>query len=168
MAETIDQHEATPATYPTEGDDALWARIEVYCARRWTARSVVWIVDGPGPWKPPLSPVTITGAEIWRNGAYEPATPETDPMGGLYLQHRTYRITGTVGADNPAPALVMEAFARLKAYLDDAGGAMPAGVSAFSKSIDNVTYNYRRSPDFIAKALILSGAADLLRPYRRA
>ena len=168
MAETFSQHEAIPAAYPTGDDDALWQRIEAHCAQRWTERSVVWIADGPGAWRPPLSPVSITSTEVWSGGEYEPVTLEPSPLGGLYLpRYGPYSITATVGADNPAPAAVLEAFARLKAYCDADHGGLP-GVSSYSVNTGQISEQFRRNPAFIARALEMSGAADLLRPYRRA
>ena len=168
MAETVNQQEAIPATYPTEGDDAIWQRIEGWCAQRWTPRQVVWIVDGPGAWKPPLSPATITTTEIWRNGAFEAKAPEVAPHGGLNLLHcGPYRLTATVGADNPAPAIVMEAFQRLKGFAEADHGGLP-GASSYGVTTGQISENFRRNPAFMARALEMSGAADLLRQYRRA
>lgn len=168
MAETVSQFEEIPETYPTEDDDHLWQRIEAYCARRWTARSVVWIVDGPGAWKPPLAPYAITSTEIWNGGEYEPVTLDASPMGGLYLpRYGPYSISATVGADTSAPAAVYEAFDRLKAYAEADHGGLP-GVSSYSINTGQLSEQFRRDPAHMARALEMSGAADLLRPYRRA
>lgn len=168
MAATVSQFEATPAEYPTEGDDHLWQRIEAWCAHRWTPRGVVWIVDGPGDWRPPLAPVVLLPAEVWQAGAYEPVTLEETPLGGLRLPlHGPYRITGTAGADNPAPPAVQEAFERLKSYLDADPGT-PPGVSSYSVNLGQISESIRRPATWQARALEMSGAADLLRAYRRA
>ena len=171
MAETVSQFEDIPGSYPSGGsdtDDALWQRIEAHCAQRWTPRQVVWIVDGPGLWKPPLGPATITQTEIWRHGAYEVKAPELSPFGGFNLHHHgPYRITATVGDNNPAPMIVLEAFERLKAYANADHGGLP-GVSSYSVNTGQISESYRRNPAFMARALEMSGAADLLRGYRRA
>ena len=71
MAVTIKQTEATPDAYADApsglsaaaaalSKDMIWARLEAYTAWRWSARGVVWIVEGPGEWVPPLKPATIT------------------------------------------------------------------------------------------------------------
>lgn len=167
MAETISQVEAVPAAYPTTGHDALWQRIEAYVAHRWTERSVVWIVEGPGHWQAPLTPVSDVTVEAWADGSYSPATPEASPLGGLILPVGTYRITATVGADNPAPAIVLEAFNRLRAYFEAEDFGVP-GASSYSVNLGQVSESVRRSPAWMAHALQHSGAADLLRQYRRA
>jgi len=167
MADTISQVEAIPAAYPTEDNDALWQRVEAYVAHRWTERSVVWIVDGPGHWRAPLTPVSGLSAEIWKNGAYEAVTLEASPMGGVILPHGTYRITATVGADNPVPAIVMQAFERLRGYVEAEVVGAP-GAYAVSMREGQLSQSIRRKPEWMAQALVLSGAADLLRQFRRA
>lgn len=167
MADTISQVEAIPAAYPTADHDALWQRIEAYVAHRWTERSVVWIVDGPGHWRAPLTPVSGLSAEIWKNGAYEAVTLEASPMGGVVLPRGTYRITATVGADNAVPAIAMRAFERLRDYIEAEPVGVP-GASSYSINLGQISENYRRNPAYIARALEMSGAADLLRQYRRA
>lgn len=167
MADTISQVEATPAAYATENHDAIWQRIEAHVAHRWTERSVVWIVDGSGHWRAPLTPALITTSEAWRNGAYEGVTLEASPMGGLVLPVGTYRITATVGADNAVPAIVMQAFERLRDYIEAEDTGVP-GASSYSINLGQISENYRRNPEYVARALEMSGAADLLRQYRRA
>lgn len=167
MAETVNQFEGTPEDYPTAGDDALWQRIEAHCAQRWTPRQVVWTVDGPGPWRPPLGPAEIVASEVWQGGAYEPVTLEASPLGVHLPLRGPYQITCTVGADNAAPAAVLEAFDRLKAFASADHGGLP-GVMSYSLNTGTISENFRRNPAFMARALEMSGAADLLRPYRRA
>ena len=167
MADTVSQVEAIPASYPTSNQDALWQRVEGYVAHRWTERSVVWIVDGPGHWRAPLTPAVITTTEVWKNGAYEAVTLEASPMGGLDLPDGTFRITGTVGADNAAPEIVLQAFDRLSDYLEADAGGVP-GASSYSINLGQISESFRRNPAYLARALDMSGAADLLRNYRRA
>jgi len=167
MADTISQVEAIPAAYPVPDRDALWQRIEGYVAHRWTPRSVVWIVDGPGHWRAPLTPVSGLTAEVWNNGAYEAVTLEASPMGGVVLPVGTYRITATVGADNAAPEIVLQAFDRLRAYVEAEAVGVP-GASSYSINLGQISESFRRNPAYMARALEMSGAADLLRNYRRA
>ena len=176
MAETIKQTEAIPASYPTvtprwvvaqldsdnEPDpDQLWQRIESHIAHRWTARDVVWIVEGEGHWQPPLTPASVATVEVWDNQSWTETTPPASPYGGYeFPGEGPYRITASVGSGTP-PAAVLEAYMRLHEY---------------SRGIVD---SFKNEPAFIggedgiprawtAKALHLSGAADLLRPYRRA
>ena len=88
-------------------------------------------------------------------------------MGGLVLPHGTYRITATVGADNPVPAVVLQAFDRLRDYIEAEPVGVP-GASSYSINLGQISENFRRNPAYIARALEMSGAADLLRQYRRA
>ena len=80
----IEQVEVIPATYPAVTglsvaaaalDPAMiWQRIEDYIAYRWTARAVVWTVEGPGEWEPPLTPSTVSAVEVWGGAASHAAT----------------------------------------------------------------------------------------------
>lgn len=177
MSATIKEVEAIPASYPsvpaglsTEAEalnaDAIWQRIEAYCRNRWTAREVVWTVEGPGSWEAPLSPATVSAVELWQNNAWVASTPDPSPLGGYELPGvGPYRITASVGSGD-VPEAVSEAFRRLAEYLSDQSDR--SGVSDFAiKLSDAIEETYRRSPAWVARAMDLSGAADLLRPYKR-
>lgn len=171
----LDQDESLPASYPTvsglsdDADaldaDALWQRIEGYIAQRWGERSVVWIVEGPGMFLPPLRPYTVDTVEEWMGSEYETVTLDAAPL-GLPLQCATYRITATVGSSDDPPAAVTEAFIRLAEYLaDDADmGRVTNGVEVQLGS--GLHYRGERPVAWLPKALFHSGAADLLRAYR--
>jgi len=167
MAAAIKQDEAVPASYPTGGQDAIWQRIEAYIAHRWTERVVVWTVEGPGEWEPPLTPAIFTTSEVWNGAEWEAIEAPGAPLGGFWLSGEgPYRFTASVGSGTP-PANVLEAVARLAAYLADDTTA-PAGARSFSVDIPGVqSTSVDRDPRWVAKALQLSGAADLLRNYRR-
>lgn len=176
MATTLEQSETPPAAYPDApaglsadaaaiAPAAVWARIEAWVSQRWVARNVVWIVEGPGEWVPPLSPVSSATVEIWQAG-WTPATPDASPRGGYeFAAEGPYRITATVGGgDVPEP--VSEAYRRLAEYWADASGA-PAGASTFRESVPGLSeMEFSRSASWLARAIHNSGAADLLRPYR--
>lgn len=191
MAETIRTIEGLPESWPEvpagilipikggAGDLSwVWQRIEAWCSERWTPREVVWLVQGDGEWLPPLVPVTITKVERW-SGAWSEIEPDASAWGGLSLRGDAHRVTAIVGTDNPAPPAVIKAEGRLTNYLMQtydpndpdlwatsmrwivAAGEDPAFGQQTQES-------YSRPADYIAKALQYSGAADLLRPYRRA
>lgn len=171
MIEVISQTEGLPGSYPTTVsdsvlNDAVWQRIEHYTAFRCSPRPVVWIVEGHGDWCPPLAPVEITAEEIWQDGAWAPATVFASPYGGYRLtQPGTYRFTGTAGAGGYPQALVAAA-RRLADYLAaEADG--PAGARSWSANVGQLSESWTRDPAHLARALQNSGAADLLRPYRR-
>ncbi|WP_299473716.1 hypothetical protein [uncultured Paracoccus sp.] len=177
MAVTLKEVEAIPANYPASpaslsaaaaalNADAIWQRLEAYCRRRWTAREVVWTVEGGGEWEAPLSPATLNTVEIWDSGAWAECTPAASPWGGYDLPgNGPYRITADVGGGD-VPAAVMEAFRRLAEYMADEPDR--AGVANHSLNMGGaIAESYARNPDWIGKALQHSGAADLLRPYRR-
>ena len=183
MAVTLKQTEAIPGSYPAVTglsvaaaalDPAMiWQRIESYIAYRWTARAVVWTVEGPGEWEPPLTPATIATVEVWGGAAWGTAAPDASPLGGYDLAAcGPYRITATVGSGTP-PAAVTEAFRRLAEYSVEIGkDSMVSGhPSHISHDIDiggAIKESYTRSANWTARAMQLSGAADLLRLYRRA
>lgn len=176
MAVTLKQVEAAPASYPDvttflrlgalEGDevpdaDQVWQRIEAYTAHRWTARAVVWTVEGPGEWVPPLTPATVSTIEVWQDG-WTACSLEASPLGGWELPGSgPYRFTGSAGGGD-LPAAVAEAFKRLHEYTRGINDSFKNETAYTRSGDDEVVRNWT------AKALQLSGAADLLRPYRRA
>lgn len=184
MACTLKQVEALPATYPAAPagmsvaaaalDPAMiWQRIESYICHRWTARAVVWTVEGPGEWEPPLSPATITTVESWSGTAWVAVTLMASPLGSVVLPAEApYRITATVGGGT-VPAAVSGAYRRLAEYSAEIGdnGMVPGHVSHTSHSVaigSAINESFARPSTWAAKAIINSGAGDLLRPYRRA
>lgn len=176
-ATTIRQSEALPDEYPAApaglsvaakalDRDLIWQRIEGYTAYRFTPRSVMWIVVGGGEWEPPLTPATVATSEFWTGGAWETATPDPSPLGGFLLRgYGPYRFTGTVGGGD-VPAAILEAYRRLAEYMAAKPGT--AGASSEFRTIPGVmTSKTIRSESWMALALQNSGAADLLRPYRK-
>lgn len=183
MAVTVKQIEATTDESPDTRSVALsaaaaaldpaiiWQRLESYIAYRWTERAVEWIVEGPGEWSPPLSPATIETVEVWSRGAneWENITPDASPLGGYWLSSTgPFRFTGTVGDDDiDVPAGVLEAFRRLAEYM--AADAGTAGARREETKIGgDLSISISRSESWMAAALQNSGAADLLRTFRRA
>ena len=184
MVELLQEIEAAPETYPnvmpyahTNFDPPLdqdaavpsamiWQRIEAHVAHRWTPREVVWIVRGPGEWTPRLTPATVTAQEVWDGSAWIAASLSASPLGGYELAGEgPYRLTATVGGGD-VPEAVQEAFRRLHEY-----------ARGIAESWRNETAIYRSDggqtgsqavASWAGKAIQLSGAADLLRPYRRA
>lgn len=184
MATTIKQTEAAPESYPDVSEldlsDAaaaidpavVWQRIESYVAHRWSPRAVEFIVEGCGEWVPPLSPASIEAVQVWsRSGTWEAVSLTPSPLGGYYLPATgPYRFTGTAGPGTSpisAPAAVMEAWRRLAEYMASDPSEQP-GSRSESMTIGSITTSTDRSPAWLAMALQHSGAADLLRPYRRA
>jgi hypothetical protein len=184
MVTTIKQTEGTPASYPaapsglsTEAaalDAAMiWQRIESYIAHRFSARNVVWIVEGPGEWIAPLAPATISTIERWDGGAFvADDSLSASPLGGYCLPGcGPYRFTARVGA-GPVPAIVSEAYRRLAEYFADVADAAAtretAGVMKSSFTIGHLSEDRTRAQAWAAKAMENSGAGDLLRAYRRA
>ena len=169
--------EAIPASYPAApadlstaaaalDADALWQRLEAYCRVRWTDRQVIWTVEGEGAWEAPLQPSTLNTVEVWESGAWVECTPAASPWGGYDLPgDGPYRITADVGGGD-VPAAVSEAFRRLAEYLADEPDR--SGVSSYSVNMGGaIEESYQRNSAWVARAMELSGAADLLRPYKR-
>jgi len=181
--ELLSELEAAPASYPAvmayphrnmgssaplEGDafiddDLVWQRIEGYIAWRWTPRTVTWTVAGPGEWTPRLAPVVaFDTTEIWNGSAWEAVTLDPSPLGGFVLAGEgPYRVTATVGAGTP-PEAVQEAWRRLHEYSKGVAEQW-RGDAAFRSDGETEVIG-----GWTGKALQLSGAADLLRPFRRA
>jgi len=194
MADTIAQTEDRPEVLPYHVQDyarpdawLIWERIEAYISYRWTPRQVVWIVEGSGDWRPPLTPAEITAAEVWTGAAWQPATLPPSPYGGLCLPgNGPFRVTATVGGGS-TPAAALEAYARLEKYLS-AVQRTPGERFAYRQMARNrydappvqqtpaqdrvrvaeIDGSVEYVANWPARAMQLSGAADLLRPYRRA
>lgn len=177
MAVTLKEVEEIPASYPDAPEglstaasalnlDAIWQRLEAYCRVRWTERQVVWTVEGEGAWEAPLQPSTLNTVEVWESDAWVECTPAASPWGGYDLPgDGPYRITADVGGGD-VPAAVMEAFRRLAEYLADETDR--AGVASYSFSLGGaIEESYQRNPAWVARAMDLSGAADLLRLNKR-
>ncbi|ORE94848.1 hypothetical protein [Aurantimonas sp. 22II-16-19i] len=176
MAETIEQAEAIPEGYPQApaglstaaaalDPSMIWQRIEAYVAHRWSARDVVWIIEGPGGWKPPLTPATIASVEIWNGETWETVMLSPSPLGGYCLPGcGPYRFTGTAGGGD-VPAAVSEAFRRLAEYMASKPGK--AGATTEGITAGSISLTHRRSASWLAEAIQNSGAGDLLRTYRR-
>lgn len=179
MAVTLKQDEAVPASYPATPSGLstaaaalspvlIWQRIEAYIGVRWTARAVIWTAEGPGDWTPPLTPATFTAWEKWTGTAWLAYTPDASPYGGYALaEEGPYRFTATVGSGT-VPVAVNEAFKRLAEYICNTMASAPSGAHAYSLNLGgDLVRSFDRNSDWLAMAIINSGAADLLRPYRR-
>lgn len=173
-----ERREGLPESYPDTPEgllsaqaaaldvEFLWDRIEEYIAHRWTEREVVWIVLGPGEFVPDLTPATLTLQEVWGGKAYSETSLDPSPLGGVMLPAEGhYRFTGSVGGGT-VPAGVWEAFRRLAEYASERPERH--GASNGSTTIGPISEDFVRSAKWIAQAMQLSGAADLLRNYRRA
>lgn len=178
MAVTIKQTEGAPESYPdspaglSTGAAALdaallWQRIEAYVALRTTERDVSWVVEGCGEWQPPLTPATIATTEVWQSDAWQAIDLAPSPIGGYMLPgDGPYRFTGTAGNnDADVPAMVLEAFRRLAEYTAEIQFEY---IGVRSVNVPDVASEELAPPSFRAMALQNSGAADLLRNYRRA
>lgn len=178
MADLLKEAEATPATYPNSppglsfaaqeiNPEIMWERIEAYTRTRYTAREVIWTVEGREDehWTPPLSPVASHTAEKWESGAWVPVTLSDGPVGLCLPSDGVFRVTSQVGGGN-VPAVVSEAFRRLVEYMAD--DTDRAGVSSYSVNMGGaIQESYTRNAAHAARALQNSGAADMLRPFRR-
>jgi hypothetical protein len=177
MASTIKEVEALPDAYPDAPValsaaasaldlEAIWQRIEAYCRFRWAAREVVWTVEGDGEWSAPLLPTEITVVEHWQDETWIASLPIKSPVDGLIFHTPGhYRITATVGPET-VPRAVVEAFRRLAEYYVDSPDR--SGASSYSVNLGGaIEESYQRSSAYIARAMDLSGASDLLRPYKR-
>ncbi len=155
-------------------EDAIWRLIERHITHRWPAREVIWIVAGPGVFRFPLADVSVDSIESSPHDAFpadwQPLTPRVERFGYWIDAGVRARIVATVG--RPAgelPEEVAEAFFRLAGYLGDLEANKPmAGVTRYSESVtSDVRLSVTYAQDALGNALVRSGAADLLRPWRR-
>jgi len=185
MIDLIRQQEAIPAAYPATPDGlsdaaqtldaaSIWARIEAYTAHRFSDRQVVWVFEAgeDDDWSPALTPVASLSAEKWESGAWASSTLPEGPLGYCVPGDGMYRVTAQVGA-GPVPAPVSEAFKRLAEYSveiskDGFVSGHPSHTSHSHKITEDLAESFARQASWAARAIQNSGAADLLRPYRRA
>lgn len=168
--------EGTPSTRPAGYDDeALWRRIEKYIHWRWWSRPVQWVIRGEGMFIPPLKPVTVDTVHRFNDygsPAYEPGdwVPQTKTLTPFGVTFRTglgfYQITGTAGHDEDPPEDVLEAYHRLNDYLASVYEDGHVGATTVTDSVPGVSLTVRRPTHALARALELSGAADILKAYR--
>lgn len=184
MPEIVSESEALPDAYPATPSglstaaaaldpQAIWQRIEAYMAHRFAERDVTWIVEGEGDWTPRLAPVALTSVERWNGSAWEAVTLAAGPYGYCLPDCGPYRVVATVGSDDPVPGAVQEAYRRLAEYLAPQGvdgflDSRPGASSHSAKVMEHLDVSFDRAPTWLARAMQYSGAADLLRPYRRA
>jgi hypothetical protein len=182
VASLLREIEAVPASYPTItpflrpapiGDPdhpeaapnlaLAWQRIERFTGWRWSARAVAWVVEGPGIFVPRLEPFTVSTVEAWGDATgWSVATVAPTAEGGFSLGAGQWRISGTVGADAGAvPEAVAEAVRRLVEFNLGIADSWKSEVADYSHE------GTQRPAAWAAKAIHLSGAADLLRPWRR-
>lgn len=169
------EFEAIPEAYPTvtpwwiveQGPsdpdpdaDQIWQRIESYVSERWTPREVVWTLQGNSgdQFHPRLTPMASFEAHYWAD-EWESVALENGPLGLILPSDGYYRITAQVGAGD-VPAAVSEAFKRLHEYTRGINDSFK-GEAAYADGDGGKIRNWT------GRALQLSGAADVLRPYRR-
>lgn len=149
-------------------EEAMWRRVEAWISWRWGERPCTFIVEGGcGSWRAPLYPFAAEVVEAWNGDGWEAVTLPADPLGGFKLgPAEAYRIAGSLGAGEALPEDVAEAFRRLAAYSLET--EHHPGASSYTDEIGSIRQIEERAPTWLARALQHSGAADLLRPYRRA
>jgi hypothetical protein len=164
---------ASAANVSAATAEALWPRLERHVRFRWTARNVTWIVEGPGDFEAPLSPATVSTVERWSGVVWETVTAPASALGGWHLgTEGPWRFTASVGGGT-VPQDVLEAFKRLCAYSKEIGdyGLVKGRAGATGNNVkigSGVDQSFDRPATWAARALVNSGAAELLRPYRRA
>lgn len=147
---------------------AIWQRIENWIAYRWPVRTVSWVVTGRGLFVPPLAEwAVLTIHQATSDAMWEPVDLKHGAA-GIWIEGGMYRVNADVGSNDDLPAAVAEAYRRLAEYLAEVDNSMPAGVTRFSEAIGPLTTTTTRAAHAKANALQLSGAADLLRPWRTA
>ena len=170
MTVTLRQTESLPGEYPavTGVPDASltmsWQRIEHYIAWRFSEREVTWHVQSDGcEWHAPLKPVvSLSGVD--ENG--EAIVIEDGATGGYSLPEGIVTLTATVGAE-AAPEAVLEAVRRPNAYLAVSDLMIYDAAAGQSATDDGEEPILKWNNVHPGKAMQNSGAADLLRAYRR-
>jgi hypothetical protein len=172
---TISECEAVPASWPEIHPDltvaeqaAIWRRVEGFIAWRFNEREVVYVAEGIGPWRPRLRPFTVDLAEQGQTATgWSEVTLDPEPLGGVVLPgNGPFRLTRTVG-DEAVPQDVAETLRRLGAYqFSIPSGAHDPALIREEADLGRLKIAEQRAMAWPARAMTLSGAADLLRPYR--
>jgi len=157
----IESETEISVTYPDAPNDdpVIWDRLESFCNFRWSETVMEFVVNPPCEiqWQPPYEPFLIM--EV--NG--EPAEP--DEYGAVKIRDKSI-IRATIGGAVPS-ATVLKAYQRLADYFA-AENEAPAGVQRYSVTIGDISETYSMRSDHLSRAMQNSGAADLLRKYRKA
>lgn len=179
MAITLEIQESAPLEYPEIDNlpdarfgtdaDAIWQRIECWIGHRWGKRDVIFIVEGPGDWTPPLVPFSTLTIEVWHDDEWVSAVVPPTPLGGYRLDFPgPFRFAGVAGSTDAPPPAVKEAYRRLITYSSSIIGHDGGAKGAVTRS-DYAGEN-AGGREFVngwaGKAIQYSGAADLLRPWR--
>ena len=148
-----------------------WQRIEAYTRTRYSEREVIWIIEGNegDEWCPPLEPVVSKTALKWSDTAWVSASLADGPLGLVLPENGIFKVTAQVGAGTP-PDAVMKAHHKLAWYLSsdpETAGNLSTQTGDTNDSGGGSTTQVSRLASHAAKAMQNSGAADLLRPYRR-
>lgn len=175
MATTLEVIESAPAAFPeipnlAEGIEVatVWARIDGWINARWGERECAFIVEGPGHWRAPLYPFIVATIEIWDASEWVSAVIAPSALAGYQLEGvGPYRFMGILGDAADPPAIVLEAARRLGAYLVAAASRQFENAILTKESSDEIDSFEYAPPANAAKALQYSGAADLLRRFRR-
>ncbi|SLN10775.1 hypothetical protein PSJ8397_00042 [Pseudooctadecabacter jejudonensis] len=178
----IEQEEISTAVYPDAPDglsdaaaalskEIVWDRLEQFTNYKIGQRSIQFRVcsnRGQPWWIPAERPFEITGILIADTTLDDyvatPVRPRAD--GAVNLEGKAALVTATVGLAT-APPLFLEAYKRLAEYFA-ASQIGPEGVTRYSLSVGpDITEGYSKQATHTAKAMVNSGAADLLRKYRK-
>lgn len=175
MATTIDIQESPPAAFPaipglveTIEPGVVWERLDSWINARWGERDCAFIVEGPSDWRAPLYPFAVATIEIWEAGEWVSAVIPPSPLGGYCLEGvGPFRFAGVLGSVDAPPAIVLEAARRLGAYLAAVASHGFKNAILTKEASDEVDAFEYGAPVNAARALQYSGAADLLRRFRR-
>lgn len=147
-----------------------WQRVESWVAYRWSVRTAEFIVEGPGEWLPNVRPFAPSSIEQWIENAWVSTVVGPSPTGGYCLDGvGPYRFIGELGTDTPPPPVVKEAVWRLAKYLEaiEATPSDERGLTRHKVDLGNaLSIEREHAANWMPRAMQLSGAADLLRPYR--
>lgn len=169
----LDELESSPYEYPAAPEglsaaaaaipaDVVWDRIERYTRTRWIARPVVWQVEcgRKEAFCPRLSPAAFVMAHRWDEDSREWTIVDIDAAPwGVLIDSGSWQLTFKVGG-GPPPLRALEAYRRLAEYWAE------AQASPGLANVRDGDYSATFDRNALARALQLSGAADLLRPYR--
>jgi len=177
MPDLLKWSEDTPATAPAVPTGlspaaaaldplAVWSRLELWSGHRWEVRDFEAVIEGPGEWSAPVAPVTYAAADVWAVDTWAVSELRPGPL-GLVFACGTFRISGTVGDGQPADPDALEAYRRYAEFLAETGKR--PGYQSWNFSLDGaMSISWRRERNAMAKGIYGSGAADMLRKYRKA
>ena len=179
MTKTLPIDEGRPEAWPAivttpwvpgNGFDpeAVWLRIECWIAYRWGERPCTFVVEGGcGSWRPPLVPFAVETIETW-TAAHGRRSRSAAPARRRRASARRWPIGSAARSARPTrrPRACSRLLVAWPITPPIRKHILARRFADQQTDRDGASIAIDRAPNWTARVLANSGAADLLRPYR--